>query len=34
LRGHVKALEIVDATRGEQALRTDVTALIEQRWRS
>jgi thymidylate kinase len=34
LRGHVKGLEIVDATQGEQALRTEVTALIEQRWRS
>jgi thymidylate kinase len=33
LRGHVRALEIVDATRGEDDVRTDVTALIERRWR-
>lgn len=33
LLGHVRALEIVDATRAEHAVRTDVAALIERRWR-
>jgi thymidylate kinase len=33
LREHVRALEVVDATRGQDVVRADVLALIQQRWR-
>jgi thymidylate kinase len=33
LRGHIRGLEIVDATRGQDSVRSDVIALIRGRWR-